>query len=189
MKIYNVVISVAILFSWSIEASAAVPTRSLQFGVILDASAPPDPNELLEDASFDELEEAASFTLSVSITDSLGEQHPLFVYFFHRQQDDSVSEWTVTLVTNAEHTGGTAGVAQYLASATINLENGVRQGGGPDITFIPIWANGATALTVSVVFFPVRGKKWPIGCYVPKPKSRASLWRGISPRLRWRYPT
>ncbi len=103
------------------------------------AEAPQNP------ASFGELNQAAAFSASIDVYDSLGASHPLSLYFFKT----GAGQWQAQAYVDAGQTGGEAGRPQMVGQTVLNFDE---TGGLPGEALLnaQFTFSGAQASNISV---------------------------------------
>ena len=131
------------------NSTGATPTTTMSLsgnlnGGLPDSPAPANP------ASFSELNTGAALKGTVVVTDSLGGEHNVAVYF-HKTAN---LNFTVQAYVDAGETGGVAGTPQLVGQSTIAFgQDGViTAGGAPPATLSIAWSNGAAASTIAADF-------------------------------------
>lgn len=124
-------------------------SRSIVATMNLDGTAAVNA-EPASDASFVELEQAAGYSTTIQIYDSLGANHPLVLYFFHTIPPGSLySEWIVRVVVDGgELSNGTNGTPFMFARGSLTFDANRKQINSSEFAIYPQWRNGAKNIPI-----------------------------------------
>jgi flagellar hook protein FlgE len=125
-----------------------LPTTELTATANLSPSADPGTVPIVG-STLGEVGEAASFTTSATITDSLGVTHDVTLAFF---RDAVTGDWAFEAYVDAGETGGTDGVALSIASGTLTFDGTGTLEPTSSITSTAVSFTGANAQTIEFDF-------------------------------------
>lgn len=131
----------------SVDTTAVTITGNLNASS--DVTTAPDDDD---DPTFAELSAAASYSTFVDVFDSLGDTHPVTVFFFN----GGAGEWEVKAYVDGSEVDGTPGLPSLIGSSTIEFgPDGTRTTiPASDFTVDAAWANGSNAGEFTMLFSP-----------------------------------
>lgn len=130
------------------EANATAST-TMSIAGNLAADTPNDDVPPANPATFQEVNDAATFRTSVEVIDSLGTSQSVALYFFHTGPQNG--SWTVQAYVNGDQLGGAAGTPSLVGTTNLTFDGfGLQADGAQPMTINAAWGNGSQASNIAV---------------------------------------